>query len=151
MKEIHKVNQFQGSLVNNETGEVVTVQGTEVVSERYYSIRKLNRKVQYMDLIDAMAKIANSSMEIRLFGILFDNLDDNNTLTINISETSRKLDVSRPTITKILKRSVECGFTKKLATGKYMVNPYIVRGSKFKSNEKFESVQRDWDRLIENE
>jgi len=147
MKEIRKVNQFQGSLINNETGEVVTVIGTEVVTEKYYSIKKLNRKVQYMDLIDAMSEIANSSMEIKLFGILFDDLDNKNTLTINISETSRKLEVSRPTITKLLNRSVACGFTKKLATGKYMVNPYIVRGSKFKSNEKFEATQREWDKL----
>jgi len=145
MKEISKKSQFQGSLINNETGEVVTIQGTEIVSEKYYSIKKLNRKVHYMDLIDAIAEIANSRMEIKLFGILFSDLDDNNSLIVNISGMSRKLEVSRPTITKILKRSVECGFTKKLAVGEYMVNPYIVRGSRFKSNEKFEAVQKRWD------
>ena len=145
MKEVEKRIEFNGTLVNNTTGESTAIQGSEVVTEKYYSIRKLNRKVMYMDLIDAIAAITNSSREVKLFGHLFSDLDEDNSFKINISQFAKDYEVSRQVVTKLLNKSVACGFTKKLKQGHYFVNPFIVKGSKFRSNKKFEQVQKQWE------
>lgn len=146
MKEVSKSIQFQADLIDMN-GEIHSIAATEYATERYYSIKKLNQKVQYMDLIEAMAYICSSSMDIKLFGIIFSELDENNSFHINITKRANELQVSRVKLTKMLKKASEIGFLHKLETGHYMVNPYIIRGTKFKSNQNFEQIQQKWTTL----
>jgi len=146
MKEIKRTVSFTADLID-QNGEVHRVNATEDVSERYYSIRKLNQKVQYMDLIQSISEITRSPKEVLIFGVLFSNLDKNNVLNINISKFCKTTGYSRTTITRMLKDSVECGFSIKLEVGEYFINPFIVRGTSFYSNRNFEQIQRDWEEL----
>jgi len=147
MREIKKTNTFNGELHNIETGDKVSVNGSQEVIENYYSISKLNRKVTYMDLIESIAHIAHSSKEIKLFGYIFETLDIGNRLHINISHKAKELDVTRVIITKLLNRAVSCSFAIKEKSGVYFINPFIVKGSGFYSNANFEKVQQEWREL----
>lgn len=146
MKEVNRTVSFTADLID-QNGEVHRVNATEDVSERYYSIRRLNQKVQYMDLIESISKITRSSKEVIIFGVLFSSLDKRNVLNINVSKFCKDTGYSRTTVTRMLKDSIECGFSIKLGVGEYFINPFIVRGTSFYSNKNFEQIQRDWEEL----
>ena len=146
MKETKRVVSFQAQLVD-ESGNSHTVDAREEIIDKYYSIRKLNIKVCYMDLIEAQSKVCNSSKDILLFGDLFRKLNRDNRLEINISKFCRDNNHSRTRVTLMLKKSVECGFAIKEDRGLYFINPFIIRGMSFRSNESFEQAQLEWESI----
>jgi len=147
MREVSKRLSFNAQLIDNN-GELHSVSMNKDIVEKYYSIRKLNTKVMYMDLIDVQSKLCNSSKDIITFGVLFGKLKESNRLEIdNISKFCRKNDLSRIKVTNMLKKSVEIGFTIKIETGLYFVNPFVIRGTGFKTNESFEACQIEWESL----
>ena len=146
MKEVKRTISFTADLID-QNGEVHSVNVNEDVSEKYYSIKKLNQKVQYMDLIDAISEVTRSSKEVKMFGVLFSNLDSQNCLNINVSKFCRETGYARTTVSRILKDAIDCEFAIKIEKGKYFINPFIVRGTSFRSNKNFESVQKKWEEL----
>jgi len=146
LKEIARTLSFSADLIDQE-GKAHKVLVDEKILEKYYSILNLNRKVQFMDLIDAISKMTNSSQEVSIFGALFNDLDQENCIKINVSEESKKLNIHRTGITKILKKGIECNFLKKIGQKEYFINPLIIKGSKFRTNALFEQVQRKWMQL----
>jgi len=147
MKEISSRLAFKASLID-QNGEFHDIEVDNVITERYYSIRKLNTKVMYMDLIIVQSKLCNSSKDILVFGELFGKLKESNRLELpNISKFCRNSGFSRTKVTNMLKKAEQIGFTIKLEQGLYFVNPFVIRGTGFKSNKSFEACQKEWEEM----
>lgn len=132
-------------LDSNDT--LQTLHAEEKIVEKYYSIKNLNMRINYMDLIDYQSKICNSSKDILLFGDLFRHLDTNNYLHINVSKWAKEHEYSRSKVNIVLKKAIDCGFIVKISSGIYFVNPFVIRGLGFKNNELFEACQHKWNTI----
>ena len=147
MKEVSKIIRLTADVVDDD-GSVSNISAVKEVSEKYYSIKNLNMRINYMDLIDYQAQICNSSKDIKLFGDLFRVLDRYNRLNINISKWSKKNGYSRSKVNMLLKKALDCKFIIKEEVGVYFINPFVMRGLAFKSNDSFEQVQQEWNKAI---
>jgi len=114
------------------------------ISNKYYSIRRLNLKICYDDFIDVLSKLCRSSKDILIFRKLFDKVDRENELRISVTNFCKKHGFTRSRVNKILQEAVEIGFVKKLDRGLYLVNPFILKG-KGTSNQTIERLQKEWE------
>ena len=143
MKETRIIESFTASIVDSN-GELHPIEATKEISNKYYSIRRLNLKICYDDFITVLSTLCKSSKDILIFGKLFDKVDRENELRIGVTKFCEKHDFTRSRVNKILKEAVEIGFVKKLDRGLYLVNPFIMKG-KGTSNQTIERLQKEWE------
>jgi len=143
MKETKVIEFFTASIVDSN-GELHPIEATKEISNKYYSIRRLNLKICYDDFIDVLSKLCKSSKDILIFGKLFDKVDRENELRISVTNFCKKHEFTRSRVNKILQEAVEIGFVKKLDRGLYLVNPFILKG-KGTSNQTIERLQKEWE------
>ncbi len=146
MKETKVIEFFTTSIVDSN-GELHPIEATKEISNKYYSIRRLNLKICYDDFIEVLAKLCKSSNDILIFGKLFDKVDRENELRISVTNFCKKHEFTRSRVNKILREAVEIGFVKKLDRGLYLVNPFILKG-KGTSNQTIERLQKEWKLII---
>lgn len=132
------------SMLNEITGEVTSTEAIQRVSEKYYSIKKLNFKGSIMDLFTAQEQICRSSKDISIFKMLLYNANSNNIIEINVSTMSKNNGVSRRSLTAYIKRCKEANFIKKVDFQAYRINPFMFK-AKGSSNKIMEKLQRNWD------
>jgi len=143
MRETKVIESFTASIVDSN-GELHPIEATKEISNKYYSIRRLNLKICYDDFITVLSKLCKSSKDILIFGKLFDKVDRENELRISVTKFCEKHDFTRSRVNKILQEAVEIGFVKKLDRGLYLVNPFIMKG-KGTSNQTIEKLQKEWE------
>jgi len=143
MRETKVIESFTASIVDSN-GELHPIEATKEISNKYYSIRRLNLKICYDDFITVLSKLCKSSKDILIFGKLFDKVDRENELRISVTKFCEKHDFTRSRVNKILQEAVEIGFVKKLDRGLYLVNPFIMKG-KGTSNQTIERLQKEWE------
>ena len=143
MKESKIIEFFTASIVDSN-GELHPIEATKEISNKYYSIRRLNLKICYDDFIEVLSKLCKSSKDILIFGKLFDKVDRENELRISVTNFCKKHEFTRSRVNKILQEAVEIGFVKKLDRGLYLVNPFILKG-KGTSNQTIERLQKEWE------
>jgi hypothetical protein len=143
MRETHIIESFEASIIDSN-GEIHPIEATKEISNKYYSIRRLNLKICYDDFIEVLSKLCKSSKDILIFGKLFDKVDRENELRISVTNFCKKHEFTRSRVNKILQEAVEIGFVKKLDRGLYLVNPFILKG-KGTSNQTIERLQKEWE------
>ena len=143
MKETQIVESFEASIIDSN-GEIHPIEATKRISNKYYSIRRLNLKICYEDFIEVQSKLCRSSKDILIFGHLFQKADKENELRVNITKFCEQYKYTRSRVNKMLQESIEVGFTKKMARGIYLINPFIFKG-KGCSNQTIEKLQKEWD------
>jgi hypothetical protein len=142
MKEIKIVEFFKASIVD-DNGELHPIEATKEISNKYYSIRRLNLKICYEDFIGVQSKLCRSSKDILIFGKLFENIDSRNELRVSVTKFCKENEFTRSRVNKMLQEATKIGFIKKLDRGLYLVNPFIVKG-KGTSNRLIEKLQEEW-------
>ena len=142
MRENNTREYFMASIVDSN-GELHPIEAIKDTTNRYYRIKRINLKVCYMDFIEVQAKLCRSSKDILIFGNLFNKVDRENELRINVTQFCKKHNYTRSRINKMLQESIEVDFTKKLDRGIYLINPFILKG-KGCSNETLERLQKEW-------
>jgi hypothetical protein len=142
MRETHIIESFEASIIDSN-GEIHPIEATKEISNKYYSIRRLNLKICYEDFIEIQSKLCRSSKDILIFGHLFEKVDKENELRITITKFCNQYNYTRSRVNKMLQESVEINFTKKLDRGIYLINPFIFK-SKGCSNQTIERLQKEW-------
>ena len=142
MKESNTREYFMASIVDSN-GELHPIEAIKDTSNRYFTIKRINLKVCYMDFIKIQSKLCRSSKDILIFGDLFNKVDRENELRINVTQFCKKYGYTRSRINKMLKEAIEVGFVKKLDRGLYLINPFVLKG-KGCSNETLERLQLEW-------
>lgn len=142
MKETQIIESFEASIIDSN-GEIHPIEATKKISNKYYSIRRLNLKICYEDFIKVQSKLCRSSKDILIFGHLFKKVDKENELRVNITKFCEQHNYTRSRVNKMLQESIEVGFTKKMGRGIYLVNPFIFKG-KGCSNQTIEKLQKEW-------
>jgi len=142
MKESNTREYFMASIVDSN-GELHPIEAIKDTSNRYFTIKRINLKVCYMDFIKIQSKLCRSSKDILIFGDLFNKVDRENELRINVTQFCQKYGYTRSRINKMLKEAIEVGFVKKLDRGLYLINPFVLKG-KGCSNETLERLQLEW-------
>ena len=143
MKETKIIESFTASIVDSN-GELHPIEATKEISNKYYSIRRLNLKICYEDFIEIQSKLCRSSKDILIFGKIFDKVDRENELRISVSKFCEKHKFTRSRVNKMLQEAIEAGFVKKLDRGLYLINPFILKGKRC-SNQTVERLQREWE------
>ena len=143
MRETHIIESFEASIINSN-GEIHPIEATKEISNKYYSIRRLNLKICYSDFIEVQSKLCRSSKDILIFGHLFEKVDKENELRISVTKFCKQYGYTISRVNKMLQESIKVNFTKKLDRGLYLVNPFIFKG-KGCSNQTIERLQKEWD------
>jgi len=142
MKESYVKETFSASIVDSN-GELHPINAIKETNNKYYSIRRLNLKICYMDFITIQSKLCRSSNDILIFGNLFDKVDKENELRISVTAFCEKHNFTRSRVNKMLQEAVAFDFAKKEDIGLYKINPFILKGKRC-SNETIERLQREW-------
>ena len=66
MRETHIIESFEASIIDSN-GEIHPIEATKEISNKYYSIRRLNLKICYEDFIEVQSKLCRSSKDILIF------------------------------------------------------------------------------------
>jgi len=133
------------SLINNETGEVSSINVSQKVSNTYYSIKGLRTKITMNSFAEKQSLVCKSSLDLQIFWHMMQKTE-RNILLINQKETARLFGVSPDKINKFIKRLVDVEFLKKKQQGVYFVNPYIFKSPKT-TNEIIEQLQEEWNNV----
>ena len=145
MKEVVKSTAVVLEVFNPVTKEMFRTKGENIIQNRYYSIKNLTSRVNSMDLIETLATICRSSKDMRLLGALLDYADsDNKIVMTNMAEEARNLNINKSKLSVLLRLSCNANLLKKITTGTYLINPYILIGKRVRSNEKREQLQIEW-------
>lgn len=131
------------SILNDITGEVTSTEAIQRVSEKYYSIKKLNFKGSIMDLFTAQEQICKSSKDISIFKALLYSANPNNVIEVNVSKLSKDNCVSRRNMTAYIKRCKDAGMIRKVDFQAYLINPFMFK-SKGSNNSIMEKLQKEW-------
>ena len=149
MKETSKETIVRLDTINRETGEVFPVDGRFIESNKYYSIKKLNKRICIMDLFTMQEKICNSSKDICIFKNILYETDRENIFRQNITRFSKKIEMPRSTVSRILKKFVDVGLARRVDRGEYLINPLAFQ-AKGSSNGLIEKAQFEWEKLNED-
>jgi len=131
-------------IVNNLTGEITTAEARHVVTERHYSIKKLNAKVAIMDLFTTQEAICSSKKDISIFRWILLTADKNNQITINISALAKQFNVSRTKMSSFINSAKKEKFIRKIENQIYEINPFLFK-AKGATNSTIEQLQKEWD------
>jgi hypothetical protein len=146
MRETHIIESFEASIIDSN-GEIHPIEATKEISNKYYSIRRLNLKICYEDFIEVQSKLCRSSKDILIFGHLFQRVDKENELRVNITKFCEQYNYTRSRVNKMLQESIEINFIKRLDRGIYLINPFIFK-SKGCSNQTIERLQKEWHQIL---
>ena len=118
------------SLVDQKTGEVIEVQ--QVIKKAYG--QKQFWKIYLMDFLQILGVL--DSKQVDIFVYIIENTEPaNNTFIGTYDQIEKNVNVSRPTIAKIMKKLQENNFIKKIHNSVWQVNPDIMmKGSHFKKS-----------------
>ncbi len=111
-------------------------------SEVHY-VKKLNARINTMDLFSIQAEICRSSQDIKLFGNIIALANAHSQLDIKITEFAQLHSVSRDAVNKIIKRMLSTELLLKHKAGHFMLNPYIISGM-HGGSKTIEQAQMDW-------
>lgn len=108
-------------LIDQDTGEVITV---DQITKRIYGSKNF-WKCYLMDFLTVLGIL--DSKQVDIFVYIVENTNQNNNLFIGTyKKISKDLNVSEPTISKIMKKLQENNFIKKVQNGVWFVNPDIL-------------------------
>lgn len=109
------------SFTDNETGEIILVD--EIAKRRYGS--KQFWKCYLMDFLTILGIL--DSKQVDVFIYIVENTNQATNLFIGtLEKIAKDVGVSRPTVSRMMKKLQENGFVKKVQNGVYMVNPNIL-------------------------
>jgi len=92
-------------------------------AEHEKGIKKLNKRINIMDLLTIQSKICNSSKSIEIFRDILYSTDKRNIFDENITIFSKKNGYTRQQVTKILSKFIKENLANKLSRGVYMISP----------------------------
>ena len=107
-----------------DTGEIFNIEGLSTESNKYYSIKKLNKRICIMDLFTMQEKICNSSKDINIFKYILYETNRENIFNKNITKFSKSIEMPRSTVSRILKKFVDVGLAIRIDRGEYLINPF---------------------------
>lgn len=118
------------SLIDQNTGEVIEVQ--QIIKKAYG--QKQFWKIYLMDFLQILGVL--DSKQVDIFIYIIENTEPaNNTFIGTYDQIEKNVNVSRPTIAKIMKKLQENNFIKKIHNSVWQVNPDIMmKGSQFKKS-----------------
>jgi len=131
------------SVLNDVTGETFDVTGSHNISSKYYSIKKLNKRICVMDLFTIQSKICKSSKDILIFRDILLSTDKHNEIRFNITEFSKSNGYKREYVTRLLKKFVGNDLARRIDRGVYLINPLVFQ-SIGSTNELIEKAQSIW-------
>jgi len=107
--------------INPTTGEVIETLVIEKNVERDFNFFK----VWLLDLLNILEVVGTKKMKV--VNYIFENINTQENLFIGThAEISKKLNISRPVVSKTFKLLVDSGLLIKRNNGIYMINPDIV-------------------------
>jgi len=145
----NEVARVRIDVVSPYTGEIVSTSADLLSDSRYYSIKKLNKRICIMDLFTMQEKICNSSKDICIFKNILYETDRENIFRQNITRFSKKIEMPRSTVSRILKKFVDVGLARRVDRGEYLINPLAFQ-AKGSSNGLIEKAQFEWEKLNED-
>lgn len=108
-------------LVDFDTGESIFV---DQITKRVYGTKNF-WKCYLMDFLSVLGILDSKQVDIFIY-IVENTNQSNNTFIGTYKKIAKDLNVSEPTISKIMKKLQENGFVKKVQNGAWMVNPNIL-------------------------
>lgn len=111
----------QKMLVDTETGEQIWV---DQITKRSYGSRNF-WKMYLMDFLTVLGIIDSKQLDVFIY-IAENTNQSTNIFMGTYDKISKDVNVSRPTISKIMKKLQENGFIKKIQAGAWLVNPNIM-------------------------
>lgn len=108
-------------LLDQETGEIIVV---DQISKRIYG-QKNFWKMYLMDFMSVLGIIDSKQLDIFIY-IAENTNPSTNTFIGTYSKISKDVNVSRPTISTIMKKLQANNFIKKIQNGVWLVNPNII-------------------------
>lgn len=115
------IGQNRRTLVDKATGEEMIV---DQITKRVYGSKQF-WKVYLMDFLTVLGIIDSKQLDVFIY--IAQNTDPSKNLFIGTyDDIARDVGVSRPTISKIMKRLQEHSFIKKRHNGVWYVNPNIL-------------------------
>lgn len=108
-------------LVDVETGEQILV---DQITKRVYGTKNF-WKCYLMDFLTVLGIIDSKQLDVFIF-IVENTNQATNTFLGTYKHIAKSINVSEPTIAKIMKKLQEHGFIKKIQNGAWLVNPNIL-------------------------
>jgi DNA-binding MarR family transcriptional regulator len=147
MKETKEYTQVTVNVLTDD-GSLVPLKATSEKVNTFYNIKNLTTRCNMIDLLTVMSKVCKSSKDIVNFNHLLDLATADNTLEFtSVTELAKLMQLPRPTLSTLLSKLVAEEFLHKIASNKYLINPFIFLGKRVRSNEKREQLQKDWSQL----
>ena len=115
------IGKKQKNYIDADTGELVTV---DQISKRVYGTKNF-WKCYLMDFLTVLGIIDSKQLDIFIY-IAENTNQSNNTFIGTYTKIAKDVEVSRPTIAKIMKKLQENNFIKKVQNGVWLVNPNIL-------------------------
>ncbi len=109
------------SFTDNDTGEIILVD--EIAKRRYGS--KQFWKCYLMDFLAVLGIFDSKQLDVFIYIVENTNQATNIFLGTQ-NKIAKDLNVSRPTVARMMKKLQEYGFIKRVQNGAYMVNPNIL-------------------------
>ncbi len=111
--------------INQQTGEVQEF----TVIEKNITADYNFHKIWLQDLLNILNSFGNKKIKILTY-LLQKMRTEDNTVTVTYNEITKKLNVSKPTITVTMRELMDANVIKKIAPATYQFNPdLIVKGS----------------------
>jgi len=115
------VGQRKKEYMDMETGEVIHV---DQISKRVYGTKSF-WKCYLMDFLSVLGIIDSKQLDIFIY--IVENTNQSNNMFIGTyKKISKDLNVSEPTISRIMKKLQQNNFVKKAQNGVWLVNPDIL-------------------------
>lgn len=108
-------------LIDTSTGEVIWV---DQITKRTYGTKNF-WKCYLIDFLTILGVMDNKQVDIFIY-IVENTNSETNTFIGTYDKISKDVNVSRPTISKIMKKLQENNFIKKVQNGVWLVNPNIL-------------------------
>jgi len=111
--------------INPNTGEVQEFTVIEKNVTRDYNFHK----IWLQDLLNILNSFGNKKIKILTY-LLQKMRNEDNTVTVTYNEITKKLGISKPTISATMRELIEANVIKKIAPATYQFNPdLIAKGS----------------------
>jgi len=123
-----------------ETGEVINLAAVNIQEGEFFYVKNLNGRMNMNDLATAMELSCRSARDIKLFFMILNRTEFKTKL--NVTRIAKAYEVSRVTITNLLKRMVEANAIYKTKAGEYLINPFMA--VTVNNNEEIERRQNEW-------
>lgn len=115
------VGQQRRELMDTQTGELMHV---DQITKMVYGTKNF-WKCYLMDFLTVLGIMDNKQVDIFIY-IVANTNQSNNVFLGTYDKIAKDVGVSRPTISKIMKKLQENNFIKKMQAGAWLVNPNIL-------------------------